>query len=155
MLIRPKLEYSSPIWNPHTFSQVKSLERVQHSAARFVKNDYRRNTNPADLITALGWPTLEQRRIIKQATTFYKMLNNIIEITPPPGLLTRSRTRGQYIAPKCRINAMVFSFYPRARRGSKYPNAIEKRVLWQDVFICHAVDGLNNGLPIYRLIKCK
>ena len=114
MLIRPKLEYSSPIWNPHIFSQVKCLERVQHSAARFVKNYYRRNTNPADLITALGWPTLERRRIIKQATTFYKILNNIIEITPPPGLLTRSRTRGQYIAPKCRINAMVFSFYPRA-----------------------------------------
>ena len=116
MLIRPKLEYSSPIWNPHTFSQVKSLERVQHSAARFVKNYYRRNTNSADLITALGWPTLERRRIIKQATTFYKILNNIIEITPPPGLLTRSRTRGQYIAPRCRINAMVFSFYPRAIR---------------------------------------
>ena len=84
MLIRPKLEYSTPIWNPDTFSQVKSLERAQHSAARFVKNDYRRNTNPADLITALGWPTLERRRIIKQATTFYKILNNIIEITPPP-----------------------------------------------------------------------
>ena len=49
-------------------------------------------------------------------TDFYKILNNIIEITPPPGLLTRSRTRGQYIAPKCRINAMVFSFYPRAIR---------------------------------------
>ena len=111
MLIRPKLEYSSPIWNLLTFSQVKSLERVQHSAARFVKNDYRRNTNPADLITALGWPTLERRRIIKQATTFYKIINNIIEITPP-GLLTRSRTRGQYVAPRCRINAMVFSFYP-------------------------------------------
>ena len=82
MIIPPNVEYSSPIWNPHTISQVKSLKRVQHSAARFVKNDYRRNTNPTDLITALGWPTLEQRRIIKQAT-FYKILNNIIEITPP------------------------------------------------------------------------
>ena len=27
---------------------------MQHSAARFVKNDYRRNTNPADLIR-VGW----------------------------------------------------------------------------------------------------
>ena len=117
MLIRPKFEYFSPIWNPHTFSQVNSLERVQHSAARFVKHYYRRNTNPADLITALGWPSLERRRIIKLTTTFYKILNNIIEITPPPpGLLTRSQTRGQYIAPRCRINAMVFSFYPRAIR---------------------------------------
>ena len=116
MLIWPKLKYSSPIWNLQTFSQVKSLERVQYSAARFVKNDYRQNTNPADLITALGWPTLERRRIIKQATTFYKILNNIIEITPPPGLLTHSRIHGQYVAPKCRINAMVFSFYPQAIR---------------------------------------
>ena len=105
MLIRPKLEYSSPIWNPHTFSQVKSL--VQHSAVRFVKHDYRRNTNSADLITALGWPTLERRRIIKQATTFYKIINNIIEITPP---LSNPWT----IRSRCRINAMVFSFYPRA-----------------------------------------
>ena len=94
MRIRPKLEYSSPIWNSHTISQVKSLERVQHPAARFVKNDYRRNTNPADLITALGWPTLERRRIIKQATTFYKILNNIIEITPsmPTNLLSNPWT---------------------------------------------------------------
>ena len=47
---------------------------------------YRRNTNPADLITALGWPILERSRIIKQATTFYKILNNIIEITPPQAI---------------------------------------------------------------------
>ena len=82
MLIRPKLEYSSPIWNPHTFSQVNSLERVQHCAARSVKNYYRRNTNQTYPITVLGWPTLERRRIIKQATTLYKILKNIIEITP-------------------------------------------------------------------------
>ena len=111
MLIRPKLEYSSPIWDPHTFSQAKSLERVQHSAARFVKNYYRQNTNPADLITArgrglgLGWPTLERRRIIKQATTFYKILNNIIEITPPPrptNLLSNPWTiRSPQVSYKC------------------------------------------------------
>ena len=61
------------------------------------------HTSAISLITALGWPTLERRRIIKQATTFYKILNNIIEITPPPfrpGLLTRSRIRGQYVAPQ-------------------------------------------------------
>ena len=106
-----------PYGIPTPFHKLKALKEC-NTAARFVKNDYRRNTKPADLITALGWPTLERRRIIKQATTFYKILNNIIEITPPPppGLLTRSRTRGQYIAPKCRINAMVFSFYPRAIR---------------------------------------
>ena len=117
MLIWPKLEYSSPIWNPHTFSQVKSLERVQHSAARFVKNYYRWNTNPADLITALGWPTLERKRIIKQATTFYKILNNIIEITPPPSRPTNPLSNpGTIHSPQVSYKSMVFSFYSRAIR---------------------------------------
>ena len=87
MLVRPKLEYVSPIWNPHTTTQIKHLENVQHCAARFVKNDHRRQTVTTDLIATLGWPTLERRRIIKQAMTFYPKNHNIINITPPTGLL--------------------------------------------------------------------
>ena len=116
MLVRPKLEYASPIWNPHTTIQIKHLEKVQHCAARFVKNDHRRQTVTTDLTATLGWPTFEQRRIIKQAMTFYKILNNIINITPPPGLLKPSKNRGYYIATRCRINTSAFSFYPRAIR---------------------------------------
>ena len=86
MLVRLKREYASPIWNPHTTTQIKHLEKVQHCATRFVKNDHRRQTVTTNLIATLGWPTLERRRIIKQTMTFYKMLNNIINITPP-GLL--------------------------------------------------------------------
>ena len=76
MLVRPKLEYASPIWNPHTTTQIKHLDKVQHCAARFVKNDHRRQTVTTDLTATLGWPTLERRRIIKQTMTFYKILNN-------------------------------------------------------------------------------
>ena len=49
MLVRPKLEYASPIWNPNTISQIYRLERIQHYAARFVANDHRRTTGPAQL----------------------------------------------------------------------------------------------------------
>ena len=28
MLVLPKLEYASPIWNPHTSSQINHLERI-------------------------------------------------------------------------------------------------------------------------------
>ena len=37
-LVRPKLEYSSPIWNPQQRTQIKQLEQVQRDASRFVPN---------------------------------------------------------------------------------------------------------------------
>ena len=65
MLVRPKLEYASPIWNPHTSSQINRLERFQHYAARFVANDHRRTTSPTTLVQTLNWQTLERRRTIQ------------------------------------------------------------------------------------------
>ena len=115
MLVRPKLEYASPIWNPHTSSQINRLERIQHYAARFVANDHRRTTSPTTLVQTLNWQTLERRRTIKQAMT-YKILNNIIEINPPTGLLTRSHNRHHFTIPRSRLNSVVYSFYPRAIR---------------------------------------
>ena len=108
MLVRPKLEYASPIWNPHTSSQINRLERIQHYAARFVANDHRRTTSPTTLVLTLNWQTLERRRTIKQAMTFYKILNNIIEINPPTGLLTRSHNRHHFTIPRSRLNTVVY-----------------------------------------------
>ena len=68
------------------------------------------------VLTTLNWQTLQRRRIIKQAMTFYKILNNIIKISPPSGLLTRSHNRHHYIVPRSRLNTVVYSFYPRAIR---------------------------------------
>ena len=118
MLVRPNLEYASPIWNPqaHKSSQISRLEIIQHYAARFVANDHRRTTSPTTLVLTLNWQTLERRRIIKQAMTFYKILNNIIKISPPSGLLTRSHNQHHYIVPRSRLNTVVYSFYPRAIR---------------------------------------
>ena len=115
MLVRPKLEYASPIWNPHTSSQIIRLETMQHYAARFVANDHRRTTSPTTLVLTHNWQTLERRRIIKQAMTFYKILNNIIKISPPSGLLTRSHNRHHYIVPRSRLNTSI-QFYLRSIR---------------------------------------
>ena len=84
--VRRKHEYASPIWNPLTTTRIKRLEKVQYCEARFIKNDHGRQT----ILIALGWPALERRGIIKHAMTFYKILNNIISITPPTGLLKPS-----------------------------------------------------------------
>ena len=103
----------------YTRSQINRLEIIQHYAARFVANDHRRTTSPTTLVLTLNWQTLERRRIIKQAMTFYKILTNIIEIKPPTGLLTRSHNWDHFTIPRSRLNNVVYSFYPRAIRISK------------------------------------
>ena len=120
MLVRPKLEYMLHLFGTHILgSQIIHLERIQlykYYAARFVANYHRRTTSPTTLVLTLNWQTLQRRRIIKQAMTFYKILNNIIKFSPPIGLLTRSHNRHHYIVPRSRLNTVVYSFYPRAIR---------------------------------------
>ena len=151
MLVRPKLEYASPIWNRHTSSQIINLERIQHYAARFVANDHRRTTNPTTLVLSLNWQTLERGRIIKQAMAFYKILNNIIKINPPTGLLTRSHNRHHYIVPRSRLNTVVYSFYPRAIR---IWNTIPKEIteIKQPESFQAAISKLSFTTPIH--LKC-
>ncbi|XP_072030812.1 uncharacterized protein [Amphiura filiformis] len=40
-LVRPQVEYSSSVWDPHTKTNIDQLERVQKRAARFILNDYK------------------------------------------------------------------------------------------------------------------
>ena len=71
--------------------------------------------NPSCFRTLAVFVVVQRRRTIKQAMTFYKILNNIIEIKPPPPtcLLTRSHNRHLFTIPRSRLNSVVYSFYPR------------------------------------------
>ena len=55
LLIWPKLEYASPMWNPHTNSQINHLKRIQHYAARFVANDHRRTVTSEEQVQLSVW----------------------------------------------------------------------------------------------------
>ena len=77
---------------PHTNFQINHFELIQDYAARFVANDHRRTTSPTTLVLTLNCQTLERRRIIKQAMTFYKIINNNIEIYPAPPPRSRLNT---------------------------------------------------------------
>ena len=58
-LVRPKLEYSSPVWNPQL-----QIEQVQRNTARFILNRTFNRQNPTSvtMLENLDWPTLEDRR---------------------------------------------------------------------------------------------
>ena len=87
-LVRPHLEYSCQVWDPHTENDINKLESVQHKAARYVTNRYHNTSSPSEMLTDLEWETLQQRRAKIRLITLYKIVNSLIEIP-----------RNQYLTP--------------------------------------------------------
>ena len=120
-LVRPKLEYASCVWNPHTQCNINKIEMVQRRAARFVHNDYSRFTHVTLLIKALRWDSLEHRRLTNQVFMFYKIYTGLVGISLPPEVVCNTRaSRLPNCAPFCQLATLndtyKYSFYPRAIR---------------------------------------
>jgi hypothetical protein len=74
-LVRPHLEYSSSVWDPHTKTNIDKIEMVQRRAARFALNRYRNLSSVGEMLSILNWPTLASRRRNARLTMLYKMIN--------------------------------------------------------------------------------
>jgi hypothetical protein len=119
-LVHPQLEYVSTDWNPYTKRNINKIEMVQRRAARFVFNDYSRASHVSAIIDHLGWDNLQQRRLLHQATMFYKIHQGLVGINLLDDVcpLTRaSRLPNYNICPYRQIQSCVnvykFSLCPR------------------------------------------
>ena len=80
-LVRPHLEYCSPVWDPSTKKLKVKIEKVQRRSARWVMNKYRQGPNttgPTSMMADLSWPLLETRRRISRLCLMYKMKNRFV-----------------------------------------------------------------------------
>ena len=68
------------------------IEMVQRRAARYTTNRFRNTSSISSLIDQLQWESLESRRSKIQLTLFFKVIRNLIDITPDK-YLTHSTTR--------------------------------------------------------------
>ena len=120
-LVRPQLEYASEVWCPNTATQVKRIEQVQLSAARFVMSDYRRETHVSQMVQQLNWDLLHTRRLVQISCMMYKIQYGLVNITTPPCFI-----RASHISPRLdhplkyvnthipTINVYKYSYFPRA-----------------------------------------
>ena len=83
MLVRPQLEYASEVWSPYTMKCINKFEQIQRSSCRFIFHEYRRDNDTSLLINRLNLDSLYTRRLIQQATMFYKIHYNLADICPP------------------------------------------------------------------------
>ena len=124
-LVRPVLEYSSTVWDPHTTTAVKKIESVQRRAARTTLNRYRRTSSVDAMLTELNWQSLADRRRIARLVMFYKIHHHLVAINMPleSKLLpapTRTENSLAYVIPTSSRDYHLYSFYPRTVRDWNY-----------------------------------
>jgi len=116
-LVRPQLEYCSAVWDPYTQCNIYQVERVQRRAARFVNQNYHNTSSVTDMITQLGWESLEQRRHRARLVFMYKIVHGVVAIPADQYLLpVRRALRGQhqfsFIRPLATTDYYKYSYFP-------------------------------------------
>jgi hypothetical protein len=85
--IWPSVEYASSVWSPAADSHINQLEMVQRRTARFVKNDFSRQSSVTEMVNSLHWTTLQKRRDMARVTMLYKIKHDLVDVTPDPGYI--------------------------------------------------------------------
>ena len=88
-LVRPLLEYSSPLWSPTAKGDIQKLEEVQKS---FIKKIRGTSRNYQEALKQLNLYSLEQRRTRYMSIQVWKILENI---TPNTGETEATRLQPQ------------------------------------------------------------
>jgi hypothetical protein len=120
-LVRPSLEYSSAVWDPHQQQDKQRLERIQRRAVRYVTNRYHNTSSVSDMLDQLEWPSLESRRTNSRLTMMYKMTKNLANVDTSDKLIPLQRPSRNcntlaFSIPSCRTSIRKESFYPRTTK---------------------------------------
>src|SRR5258705_2135712 len=120
-LIRPLLEYASAVWDPKDSGLVSALEMAQRKAARFCSNRYGPTDSVTEMLSALQWPTLADRRKANRLSLFSRVYNkadclsDLVEQIRPPDYTSARRDHPHKLALiRCSRDVGQYSFLPRS-----------------------------------------
>ena len=81
-LVRPILEYCSPVWCLHLKKDSITLEKVQRRASKCALGNIGQDMPYEECLKLLKWPTLEQRRLFLSLIECYKTINRLNGLEP-------------------------------------------------------------------------
>lgn len=136
-IVRSKLEYAAPIWDPHTEALAEALaealEVVQNQAALFISGNYNRLSSVTAIKNALSLPRLALRWQVASLCLLFKIYHKNAHLKntllSPPALI--SRRIGHYLRqeagiPHCRTTAYSNSFIPNTAPDWNHPPGYER-----------------------------
>ena len=114
--VRLTVEYVSPVWDPHTGKNIKRLEQVQRSCARYVTSDFKRESSVTAMIQ-----NLQSRRLLSRLHMMYRIRNDLVDINWKQHLTQASTTttRGhssRFQLRRCNTGTYLQSFFPRTAK---------------------------------------
>ena len=132
-LVRPHLEYCSPVWSPHLRKYIDKLERVQRRATKMIPS--LRQLPYEERLKRLKLTSLEDRRLRTDMLVLYKILNNIDKIDYHDYLnLSNSCTRGnEYKLKKRTTNCDTSKYWFFSRVIGAWNNLPAHIVNWNSV----------------------
>ena len=110
------MEYDLAVWSPCTKENINKIEMLQRRAARLVCNDYSPYSSVTDMLSNLGWRSLELRRYDSRIAMFYKTVYELVAIPVPPYFEhTMVQTRHHPLAYRqvhTSVSYYYYSFFP-------------------------------------------
>ena len=79
-LVRPHLEYTCTVWDPHTQVKVRRLDSVQRRAARYVCNLWHNTSSVSVMLKELSWESLARRRERARLCMIRKVVHDLVDI---------------------------------------------------------------------------
>ena len=117
--VRPIVEYASCVWDPHTKRNSAKIETVERNAARFVMNNYSRESSVTTMLEELKWESLDHRRGSNKVSMMYRINNHLIDIADDQLISLNTPARGhnkRFIIPKTRTTLLTGAFFPETIR---------------------------------------
>lgn len=118
-LIRPVLEYASPVWNPYNQCEIKQIESVQRKAIRFIFRRYDSAFSPTSALPSLNLSLLSSRRNIESLKLFHSIIYSSCKLSKDLYLTCSRPSSTRHYHPLnmtpfyARTNTFKFSFFPR------------------------------------------
>ena len=109
--VRPIAEYAAVAWDSNTQRNIRKIEQIQRSSARYVTNTYDRRSSITALLSELQWPSLQERRRQSRLAMLFRIRFNLVDINWKDHLSeSTSATRGhthscRFMNPHCSSQA--------------------------------------------------
>ena len=124
-LIRPLVEYSSPVWSPYTKTNNDKIEMVQRQAARWTLHNYSPYASVTEMLQSLSWRSLEQRRSDSRLCLFYKIVYGLAAVDLPPYVVHPMRPlKSSHPMSFCQIHTTADGYWTTRPLTKSVPNKV-------------------------------